>query len=142
MTLATPTPPGTPEPVPRRDRIRLTHEHVGSSILVVTVDGEIDAANALSLSKYVEPWLETTSRVIVDLGTLGFFGTQAFSILHRLNVMCSRHNVNWVVVSGPEVDRLLRICDPDGGLPVAATLDDAIAAVTRPPRSHLRLVSG
>ena len=55
--------------------------------------------------------------------------------------MCSRHAVNWVVLSGTEVDRVLRICDPDGGLPVADSLEDAIATVTRPPRSHLRLVT-
>ena len=111
------------------------------SMVHVTADGEIDAANALELSKFVESELEATSRLIVDLRGLDFFGIQGFSILHRINVMCSRHAVNWVVLPGEEVNRVLHICDPDGGLPVADTLDDAIAAAVRPPRNHLRLVS-
>ncbi|BBZ30103.1 hypothetical protein MMAD_43980 [Mycolicibacterium madagascariense] len=111
-----------------------------SSIILVTVTGEVDAANALTLSSYVENEMETTSRLIVDLRSLEFFGTQGFSILHRINVMCSRFAVNWVLLAGTEADRVLHICDPDGGLPVADTMEDAIAAVTRPPRNHLRLV--
>ena len=138
MSLA----PGTPAPASRpRERAQFATSIVRSSIVLVTVDGEIDAANALALSKYVEAEMESTSRLIVDLRALEFFGTQGFSILHRINVMCSRHAVNWVVLAGLEVDRVLHICDPDGGLPVADTVEGAICAVTRPPRSHLRLVS-
>jgi anti-anti-sigma factor len=108
---------------------------------LIAATGEVDAVNALALSSYVEAVLESTSRLIVDLRQLDFFGTQGFSILHRINVMCSRHAVNWVVLAGAEVDRVLHICDPDGGLPVSNTLEGAITAVTRPPRSHLRLVT-
>ena len=130
------------EPVPPRERVRFTTTtSARSSVVVVTADGEVDAANALSLGKYVEVDLESASRLIVDLRGLEFFGVQGFSILHRINVMCSRHSVNWVVLAGTEVDRLLRVCDPDGGLPVANSMEAAVATVTRPPRSHLRLVT-
>lgn len=139
MSLA----PGAPPSAPRsRDRVRFATSSIRSSITLVTVSGEVDAANALALSKYVEAEMETTSRLIVDLSSLEFFGTQGFSILHRINVMCSRFAVNWVLLAGAEADRVLHICDPDGGLHVADTLEDAIAAVIRPPRNHLRLVSG
>lgn len=140
MSLAPDTSPGTP--IPRRDRVRFAGSSIGSTMVLVTVDGELDAANALALSGFVEAYLESTRQLIVDLRALEFFGTQGFSTLHRINVMCSRHEVDWVLISGSEVDRLLRICDPDGGLPVTATLDEAIAAAVRPPRSHLWLVSG
>jgi anti-anti-sigma factor len=139
VSLATGTQRGK-QPRPR-ERVQFATSLVRSSIVLVTAHGEVDAANALALSKYVEAELETTSRLIVDLRELDFFGTQGFSILHRINVMCSRHAVNWVVLSGTEVDRVLHICDPDGGLPVSDTVDGAIIAVTRPPRSHLRLVT-
>ena len=46
-----------------------------------------------------------------------------------------------MVLPGTEVDRVLRVCDPDGGLPVANSMEGAVATVTRPPRSHLRLVT-
>ncbi|WP_161600500.1 STAS domain-containing protein [Mycolicibacterium hodleri] len=139
MSLATGTHSG--QPTQPRERVEFASSVIRSSIVRVTVTGEIDAANALSLSKYVEAELETISRLILDLRALTFFGTQGFSILHRVNVMCSRHAVNWVVLSGREVDRVLRICDPDGGLAVTDAMEEAITAVVRPPRSHLRLVS-
>ncbi|HYO03610.1 MAG TPA: STAS domain-containing protein [Mycobacterium sp.] len=139
MPLAPGTQSGRP-PQPR-ERVQIATSLIRSSIVLVTAEGEIDAANALALSKYVEAELDTVSRLIVDLRALEFFGTQGFSILHRINVMCSRHAVNWVVLAGSEVDRVLHICDPDGGLPVADTVEGAVTAVVRPPRSHLRLVS-
>jgi anti-anti-sigma factor len=135
--------PGTPSEkltLPR-DRVRFATSDCRSSVVVVTVEGEVDAANALALGKYVEAELESISRLVVDLRALEFFGTQGFSILHRINVMCSRHAVNWVLLAGTEVNRVLDICDPDGGLPVADAMESAIATVIRPPRSHLRLVT-
>ncbi len=57
-----------------------------------------------------------------------------------MNVTCSRRGVSWCVIPGQEVERLLRICDPGGGLPVEATLEKAVAAVVRGPRSHLRML--
>jgi anti-anti-sigma factor len=140
MALATNPPPDEPA-CPRR-RAFFASEILGHAMVHIAAAGDIDAANALSLSRYVEAEMETASRLILDLRALEFFGIQGFSILHRINVMCSRHAVNWVVVPGDEVNRVLNICDPDGGLPVATTLDDAIAAAIRPPRNHLRLVAG
>jgi anti-anti-sigma factor len=133
--------PRTGKPWHPRDRVEFATSFVRPSTTLVAASGEIDAVNALALSKYVEAELESASRLIVDLRELDFFGTQGFSILHRINVMCSRHAVNWVLLTGTEVNRVLHICDPDGGLPVSDTLDGAITAVTRPPRSHLRLVA-
>jgi anti-anti-sigma factor len=108
--------------------------------LVVTADGEIDASNARGLAEYVERILDSSNRLIVDLRSLKFFGTQGFSTLHTVNVTCSRRGVTWCMIPGQEVERLLRICDPGGGLPVAETLETAIAAVIRGPRSHLRMI--
>lgn len=113
---------------------------IGTAMLSVTAEGELDAHNARDLAEYIETVLDGKRRLIVDLRGLTFFGTQGFSALHYVNVTCSRRDVNWVVVPGAEVDRLLRICDPEGGLPVADTLESAIAVVTRPPRTHLRAI--
>jgi anti-anti-sigma factor len=107
-------------------------------MVLVTADGELDASNAWDLADYAEGVFDAKRRLIVDLRGLSFFGTQGFSSLHHINVTCSRIEVNWVVVPGREVSRLLRICDPERALPVAETLDRAIGAVSRPPRNHLR----
>jgi anti-anti-sigma factor len=111
---------------------------IGSAMLLVTADGELDASNAWDLADYVEDVLDASRRLIVDLRGLSFFGTQGFSSLHHINVTCSRAQMNWVVVPGSEASRLLRICDPERALPVADTLESAIGSVSRPPRNHLR----
>lgn len=114
---------------------------LGSSIVLHTVEGEIDAANATRLFEFVEANLDSAQRLVLDMRQLNFFGTQGFSVLHRINVTCSRRGVNLVVLPGDEVNRLLRICDPAGGLPVAVSLENAIKASVR-PSGHLKLVSG
>jgi anti-anti-sigma factor len=113
---------------------------INASTMMVAAEGEIDACNAHQLAEYVERSLEASTRLIVDLRELQFFGTQGFSTLHKINVTCSGDGVSWVVIPGREVDRLLRICDPGGGLPVATTLETAVAALVRGPRSHLRMI--
>lgn len=128
-------------PHPPREHLRFGTSSGRSSVVVVTAEGEVDAANALTLGQYVEAQLDGVSRLVVDLRGLDFFGIQGFSILHRINVMCSRFSVNWVVLAGTEVNRVLRVCDPDGGLPFAHSMEAAVATTIRPPRSHLRLVT-
>jgi anti-anti-sigma factor len=91
---------------------------VSSSGTVITVDGELDAANADQLAAYVQRSVRHSRRVIVDLRGLEFIGTAGFSALLRINVACSGAQVYWAMVTSPAVSRLLRICDPDGTLPV------------------------
>jgi anti-anti-sigma factor len=89
---------------------------------VITAKGEIDAANANQLTEYVEHFVRQSGRVILDLSGLDFIGTAGFSALHRINVVCSAAGAHWVLVPGPAVHRLLRICDPDGTLPRTLSL--------------------
>ena len=86
-------------------------------MVVVIVEGEIDACNARDLAQYTEDVLHAKRRLIVDLRGLTFFGTAGFSALHYMNVTCSRRDVNWVLVPGDEVSRMLRICDPQSVFP-------------------------
>jgi anti-anti-sigma factor len=115
-----------------------TSSLIGSAMVLVSADGELDASNARGLAEYVDGVLDAKRRLIVDLRELFFFGTQGFSSLHYINVSCSRRDVSWVAVPGTEVSRVLRICDPGGLLPMASSLEGAIGAVSRPHRRHLR----
>jgi anti-anti-sigma factor len=92
----------------------------GASGSVISVDGELDAANADQLAAYVQRNVRRSRRVILDLRGLEFIGTAGFSALHRINVACSHAQVYWAMVPSPAVARLLRICDPDATLPVAS----------------------
>jgi anti-anti-sigma factor len=91
---------------------------VESAGTVIGVDGELDAANADQLAAYVQRSIRHPRRVILDLRRLEFIGTAGFSALHRINVVCSATQASWAMVPSPAVSRLLRVCDPDGTLPV------------------------
>jgi anti-anti-sigma factor len=94
--------------------------------MVITADGELDAANADELAAYVQRSVRRSRRVILDLRGLEFIGTAGFSALHRINVVCSGTQVYWAVAPSPAVSRLLRICDPDGILPMTTSLDEPL----------------
>jgi anti-anti-sigma factor len=99
---------------------------------LITVNGELDAANSDQLSAYVQRSLMKSRRVVVDLRGLEFIGTAGFSALLRINVVCSGAQVHWAMVPSPAVSRLLRICDPDGKLPVTTPRAEPLLKATRP----------
>lgn len=107
--------------------------------VLVTIHGEIDAANATALARYTEKRLGQSRKLILDLQTVEFFGAAGFAALTHIDVMCSRAGVRWSLLAGSHVLRLLRICDPDRELPVAANSAKYIR--TRPSNRKL-LVGG
>lgn len=118
----------------------------GPTGTLITVDGELDAANADQLVAYVrQSTNRSRRRVILDLRGLNFIGTAGFSALHRINVACSEAQVSWAMAPSPAVARLLRICDPDATLPVTAPRAEPLLEPLRvdddeEPRPLLQLV--
>jgi anti-anti-sigma factor len=90
----------------------------GPAGTVITVAGELDAANSDELAAYVQQSIKRSRKLILDLRDVKFLGTAGFSALHRINVICSGAQAYWAMVPSPAVSRLLRVCDPDGTLPV------------------------
>jgi anti-anti-sigma factor len=118
--------------------LRLASRQLRSSIAVIGAHGDIDASNADTLMEYTRGHLMRCRGLILDLRDLDFFGTEGFSALHRVSVCCARAGIGWAVVSGEAVSRVLRICDPEGLLPAACTVEAAMATVQdqphRPPQ--------
>lgn len=114
-----------------------TRELSATTILLAAF-GDIDAASATDLSERIERHAAGYRQLVLDLSRLEFFGTAGYSVLHRVNSRCARTGVDWVLVPGPEVRRLLRVCDPDGILPTAPNIVSAVAALAR---SHAGRVS-
>jgi len=113
----------------------------GPSASVITVRGELDAANADELADYVQRCLSFSQWLILDLRGVEFIGTAGFSALHRLNVVCSGEDAEWTMVASHAVTRLLRICDPDGILPVTSSVTESIRlAANAEPRHLLQLI--
>jgi anti-anti-sigma regulatory factor len=78
-------------------------------------------------------------QLILDLTAVTFFGTRGFATLHFIDVNCARNDMDWIIVGGSEVRRLLRICDPDGALPLTDHRESALARLRHLSRSWNRL---
>jgi len=125
-----------PAPRPEGDHGRrnlLRVRELSPTTLLVAALGEIDAANSADFFAQLQAHVNDYRQLVVDLSGLDFLGTAGFSALHTINVRCSRLGVNWVLVPGPEVRRVLRVCDAEGALPTADNIVSAVAALVRSP---------
>lgn len=110
-------------------------------IAVVSADGELDAANAGHLGDYVVRVATQSRHLVLDLTGVEFFGTEGFSMLNTLNVRCAEAGACWAMVPSAAVNRVLRICDPQGGLSVVGTVDAALERARGGRRRLLQLVT-
>ncbi|MCV7282755.1 STAS domain-containing protein [Mycolicibacterium flavescens] len=113
--------PSTFDQCERHHRGTFSATHAQNWTVVVTVDGEVDAANSRALATYVEGQVAGARRLVIDLRLVDFFGTTGFAALHYINVICSRNGIDWQVRCGRQVRRLLAICDPACTLPLEKT---------------------
>jgi len=133
----------TPRPVDRTESTTATFttRRLEPSVSVITARGDLDASNSQDFVDYALRDADGTERLALDLTGLEFFGTAGFSALHTLNVRCAAAGVEWVLVPSNAVSRLMKICDPDSTLPVAATMPAGLARLRADQRRLLQLVS-
>ena len=111
------------------------------SCALITARGDLDAANANDFVDWAMQHAAHAKRMVLDLSGIEFFGTAAFSALHTFNVRCAGARAEWVLVPGPAVLRLLRICDPDAMFPLCDDVDTAMAALRGESQRLLKLVA-
>jgi len=104
--------------------------------VVVTVSGEIDAANGRAFGRYVERHARGGRQLVVDLRGVAFCGTDGFRALYYVSVQCARSDVDWVIVGSRAARRLLAICDPDGDLPLVDEINCAQTRLDHLERCH------
>jgi anti-anti-sigma factor len=112
-----------------------------SDTAVINVAGEIDAANAGRFGDYALSVSAQCRYLVLDLSGVEFFGTEGFSMLHMFNVRCAKAGVRWAMVPSVAVRRVLRICDPEGALSAAHTVEAALDLVHGEPRRLMHLVT-
>ncbi|MCV7315537.1 STAS domain-containing protein [Mycolicibacillus parakoreensis] len=100
----------------------------GRSGLVLTVHGEVDAANSEQLTDYVRRCAAHCEWLVLDLSGVDFMGSTGFVALQRIQTAVAG-TLRWALVPGRAVSRLLRICDPGSALPARATMTEALAHV-------------
>lgn len=108
---------------------------------VVTVHGDIDAANAHEFVDYALRHAALIKSLMLDLSGVDFFGTTGFSALHTLNVRAAGDDIRWALVPSATMTRLLRLCDPDSTLPTCASAEAALALLQGEPKPLLQLVA-
>jgi anti-anti-sigma factor len=126
--------PSAAEAPQRCGRAEFSIRSLSPTLSVITAAGEVDATNGRDLGRFVERHTTSATQLIVDLTGVRFFGSQGFSALHYMSVSCTRIDVDWVILPGREVRRLLRICDPNGELPLADSVESARARLDRVAR--------
>lgn len=133
--LARPTATGSVDAVVRRrcesHTARFTTRW-GRSGGLLTVSGEIDAANTDQLTDYLRR-AACYEWVVADLATVEFMSTSGLVALHLINARFAEVDMRWAVVSGRVVSRLLSVCDPDTRLPIRRSLTAALTSVQRLP---------
>ncbi|OBF25218.1 STAS domain-containing protein [Mycobacterium sp. ACS4331] len=112
-----------------------------STRIHVAVCGDVDAVNGRALGQYVERHTGTSRQMVLDLRAVDFFGTAGFTALYYISVHCNRRDVDWMLVGGPPVRRLLRICDTSHELPLCADLDTASARLEHLAVSRRRVAT-
>lgn len=113
--------------------------HLSDATVLVTVRGEVDATNSRALAGYVERQLAASTRLVLDLTVIEFFGVAGFAALHNINAICARYGLSWVLIVGSQLRRFTAICDPENLLPVE---DSAVDHPNTGPRDRELLVGG
>jgi anti-anti-sigma factor len=114
--------------------LRFNSSRLAPSIVAVDVHGEVDASNADQLIRYVTRVRMARDVVVLDLSGVTFIGTHGFSAILQAK------EGGTVVVPSPVVDRLLRLCDPQSLVPVAADVDAAVTMLRRRPHPASQFV--
>ena len=104
---------------------------LSATTVLVAVFGEVDAASAGAISERIEAHIGGYRQLVLDLSRLEFFGTAGYSVLNRVHSRCARSGIDWALVPGRRVQRLLQVCDPAGLLPAAPNIVAAVAALAR-----------
>jgi anti-anti-sigma factor len=112
-------------------------------LTVISISGEIDAANADELSHRVGELASERAALIVDLAGVDFIALDGLHALFALNMQCARAGTTWAVIAGHAVKRLLRVADHDKLVPAVGSATEALLLVRRSSRAHrsLQLVS-
>jgi anti-anti-sigma factor len=120
---------------PSLHALRLDSSRRSPSVVAVDVHGDVDASNADELTRYVAQVRGPRDDIVLDLRGVTFFGTHGFSVLMRASAGGA------AVVASPVVDRMLRLCDPESRISVAADVEAAIDMLRKRPRPALAFVT-
>ena len=104
----------------------------GDGLLVVRVAGELDLANATEVRRFVTERVQPERRLMLDLSEADFAGTALLPILAEVSDKATRSRVEWVLLVGRAVHRLLTAADVVAHFPVVLSFDQSVACKRAP----------
>ncbi len=117
-------------------QIRAHYRHLAT---VVTVHGEIDAANADRISEYIRRFTLGEHPVVLDMGDVSHFAAAGISLLYRFDADCRAAGVEWTLVPSPAVIALLSE-DDEARLPMTRSVHQALHDLAEAIANRRRLV--
>jgi anti-anti-sigma factor len=110
---------------------------------VVAAAGELDASNIHHLTDYARSCLTDGHALVLDFTQLDFLGAEGIRSLREIADDCDRSGIDWTLVPGHAVNRLLRIFDKEAQLPTASSITEALEHFSAPGCAHslLQLVT-
>jgi anti-anti-sigma factor len=123
--------PGSTDELQHCGRATFSVRRPSATRVAVAVVGDLDAVNGRAFGRFVERQTGISRQLVLDLRSVDFFGTQAFTALYYIAVHCARRDVDWIIVGRHAVRQVLSICDPDGELPLVDDLDSGLARLDR-----------
>lgn len=91
---------------------------------VVTVDGTIDATNVDRVTALARRFVLAEKPFVLDLSGVTSSSAQCVSLLNDIEQHCFHAGVEWSVIAGDAVTRVLRASGAN--FPVAASVPDAL----------------
>jgi len=91
-------------------RLEFATEWRDIDLAVITVTGDVDAANSHRLLDYALSKVLLCRRMILDLSQVGFFASDGYRILKVLESRCVLADIEFHLVPGAHVGRTLQIC--------------------------------
>lgn len=104
-------------------QIRAQYRHLAT---VVTVSGAIDSENVDQVSRYSRRFIMQDKPFVLDLRGVDYFAPQGVAFLHQVDEDCRMAGLEWALVVGPMVGRVLRIVDEETTFCVAASVHAAL----------------
>jgi anti-anti-sigma regulatory factor len=80
-------------------------------LAVITVTGEVDAANTRELLDYTLRKVMLCRRMVLDLTGVGFFASDGYWMLKTLESRCALADIEFSLQPGACVHRALQICE-------------------------------
>lgn len=110
-------------------RARVSRPH--QDALVVSVDGDVDAATVEHLQEVLWPRLSATvDKLVIELAGVDFLGVAGLQLLHQAHLSAqSRGLVLALVLDGGEAERAVHVAGLDEDLPCFSTAEHALRAL-------------